>query len=98
MATQLNNEKRFLIIHMTWREYVAASDKFGWCDLCSTDDFEHGGYYIPVIDQWYCEKCYKAWYDTAAHYKVDMEEERYRFNEMRNKLKGLGVWNEEPKL
>ena len=95
MAIQYQNDKRFLIIKMTWREYVAATDTWGWCDLCGTNDFTQTGYgyYIPVINQWYCQKCYEQWYEGATHYRVDIEKERQAFNEMKSKLERLGVWN-----
>ena len=96
MATQIQNDKRILVIEMTWREYVAAQDCWGWCDLCGTNDFSDNGgigYYIPMIDQWYCKSCWDKYYATATHYKVDMEKERQKFNEMKQKLERLGVWN-----
>lgn len=94
MATPLQNDKRFLVIKMSWREYVAATDTWGWCDLCGFNEFgDEEGYYIAVINQWYCKKCYDAWYSTATHYKVDTEKERASYNVIMNKLKGMGVWN-----
>lgn len=96
MANPVKNDKRFLIIEMTWREYVAAQDCWGWCCLCGTNDFSDNGgvgFYIPVINQWYCKNCYDQWYAGATHYRVDIEKERQSYNEMKSKLERLGVWN-----
>ena len=96
MAIQEYNSERFLIIRMSWREYVAATDTWGWCDLCGTNDFSDNGgegYYIAVINQWYCWRCAQQYFLSATHYEVDKEKERQNFNDMKHKLERLGVWN-----
>ena len=95
MAKQEWNSKNFLVIRMSWREYVAATDSWGFCDLCGQQDFdEKEGYYIPAIDQWYCKVCFDGWLSSATHYPSDREKERERFNKMKIKLQRLGVWHE----
>ena len=92
MANPVKNDKRFLIIEMTWREYVAATDSWGLADCCGQNTSEEPVFFIALLNQFYCEPCYNAWYDTATHYKVDVEKERYNYNNIVNKLKLLGCW------
>ena len=73
MAKQLQNDKGFLIIKLSWREYVAATDTWGWADCCQQNTSEDDLYFISVLDQVYCPICYEAWYDTARRYKSDFE-------------------------
>ena len=92
MATQVKNKKGFLIIKMSWREYVAATDTFGFCSCCGTQSFPEDGYYVAMVNDWYCKTCYDAYISGATHFKVDLEKERLAFNDMKNKLIGLGTW------
>lgn len=77
---------------MSWREYVASSDTFGFCDCCTTQNFDEDGYYVATIGSWFCKTCFNAYYDTAVHYSVDSIKERQKYNEMVEKLKDLGTW------
>ena len=95
MAQKVVNQKNLLVIKMTWAEYVAASDTWGWCDLCQQTDFQDKfGYYIAGIDRWYCEMCYKAWYDSVLPRTIDVIPERENYNKMMNKLKQIGTWDD----
>lgn len=95
MAQRYKNDKRFLVIKMSWREYVAITDTFGLCDCCGTSDFDEDGYYVATIDSWYCKTCFNAYYSGAKHYKVDMLAEREAYNKYMKKLKQLGTWQDE---
>lgn len=94
MANLWKNDKNFKIIQMSWREYVATTESWGLCDCCGGSDFEYGGYYIPLIDSWFCKTCFDAWYSTAKRYKVDIQKEQEKFIKMKHKLEDLGAWNE----
>lgn len=94
MAKQLQNNKGFLVIQMPWREYVAITDSWGLADCCGQNSCEDDVFYIAVLDSFFCKMCYDAWYSTAKHYKVDMEKERYNWNNKVSKLRDLGVFDE----
>lgn len=90
MANKYENEKRFLIYKMSWREYVAATESWGLCDCCGEADFDTGGYYVALIDSWFCQKCFDAYISGAKRYSVDLEKERNNWNKMTQKLRDLG--------
>lgn len=94
MAKQLQNNKGFLVIQMPWREYVAITDSFGQCDCCGEYDSNMTFYYVATVNTFFCKTCFDAWYSTAKHYKVDMEKERYNWNDKVSKLRDLGVFDE----
>lgn len=91
MGKKVENDKKFLIIHMTVQEAIAAMDCFGECNLCG--EVCADGYYIPVIHQFYCQKCYDAWISSATRYRSDIGTEIRRFNAMKRKLEDLGTWD-----
>lgn len=95
MAKQWNNDKGLLVIKMSWREYVAITDSFGLCDCCGTQRFDEGGFYVALVNDWYCKTCYDAYISGAKRYSVDREKERLNYNSVVNKLKDLGTWGQE---
>lgn len=92
MAKKVENEKGFLIIEMTIQEAVACLDCFGECNLCG--DSVESGYYVAVIDQFYCETCYRAFIGGASRYRSDIGTERQRYIRVRRKLEDLETWEE----
>lgn len=50
MAKAFINEKNFNL-----------GDGIGICDFCNTPSSK--GYYISVLNSWYCEDCYNEWVD-----------------------------------
>lgn len=90
MAEILKNDKGFLIIKMSWRECVAITDSWGLSDCCGQNSSEEPLFYIAVLDQFYCESCYNAWYDTAKRYSSEIQKEQEAFVKVKNKLKDLG--------
>ena len=94
MAKQFQNDKRFLIIELSWKEYVAITDTFGQCDCCGEYDSEMIFYYVAVVDVFFCKKCFDAYYSDAKHYEVDLQKERDNWNKTVAKLRDVGVWNE----
>lgn len=91
MAKKIQNNKNFLIIEVSWKEYVALTDSWGICDCCGNYDCEMVFYYVAVIDSFLCKTCFDAWYSNATHYKVDIQKERYNYNNKKQKLQDLGV-------
>ena len=89
MAQIIKTNNGFQIIKMPVQEAIAVLDCFGECNLCGEPIPD--GYYIPVINQWYCETCYNAWVSSAIRYRSDIGVERKRFNEICDRLRGLGV-------
>ena len=91
MATRIQNNKNFLIVEVSWKEYVALTDSWGMCDCCGDYDSEMVFYYVAVIDSFLCKTCFDAWYSTAKRYSVDIEKERQNYNKKKSRLKDLGV-------
>ena len=93
MANLWKNDKQFKIIKMSWKEYVASTDSWGLCSCCGDNSAEESLYYVALIDDAYCQKCFDAYYQGAKRYKGDVEKEQANFIKMKNKLVDLGVWN-----
>lgn len=77
---------------MNWKEYVGCTGKWSLCDLCGEAVSEEDGYYIALIDSWYCKTCLEAYLKGAKRYKSDMEKEQKNFVDMKTKLVDMGVW------
>jgi len=86
MAKQIDNEKGFLEIETSMTECVEKFGGLGICDLCNNADFT--GYYIAVLNSWYCQKCYQEWLSRAIRYKEDIPFEQRRFDQY-SKLLGI---------
>ena len=95
MAKKWENDKRLLAIKMSWREYVAVTDTFGFCSCCGTQDFQEDGYYVAVVNDWYCKTCYDAYIAGAKRYSVDLIKERKNYNKMVESLKDIGTWEND---
>ena len=81
------------IIKATRREFIAALDQYVFCDLCGSDESAFTPmFYIPDINQIYCEDCFKIWAETAIYYKVDKKIIDRNFDSMRDKIMMLGCW------
>lgn len=82
---KVENEKGFLILEVSRAvllQALAENGAVGICDSCaqSTDT----GYYIAVLNQWFCPKCYEEWMSRSVRYVADIpiEERRFRFYEV----------------
>lgn len=76
----VKNEKGFLVIEITRAEMVNKLAQYGCigvCDSCMTAP--EVGYYIAVLNQWFCKECFDSWYERAVRYKEDIpyEEKNY---------------------
>ena len=76
MAAQVE-DKEFLIIECSRSEMNSACDSLGICDYCN--ESPENGYYIAVLNSWYCPKCYKRWRASAKPYAEDKPIERRNF-------------------
>lgn len=83
MAQKIENKKGFKVLKMGLDEinYIGG---FGVCDSCGTPSLE--GYYVAVLNQWLCSKCYQEWYLRAKHYPQDVEIENRNYINMQNML------------
>ena len=66
MAKLKENDKKFKVIELDFEEM--ASIGFGWiCDRCGKEH-KGTGYYVAVLNRWFCPPCYEAWYKNAINY------------------------------
>lgn len=66
MAKIYTNEKGFKVIEVTARELL----KIGCgdiCDGCGEQQLDNG-YYVAVLNQWFCPTCFENWYEDAYNY------------------------------
>lgn len=74
MAKIIENEKGFKVIEVTGREML----KIGCgniCDNCA--EMESGtGYYVAVLNRWFCPECYEKWYGYAINYANEHHSDR----------------------
>lgn len=76
MAQKIEHPKGFKIIECTGFE----TKKFGGigiCDSCNESDFK--GYYIAVLNSWYCTACYEDWSERANRHPEDEEIENRNY-------------------
>lgn len=80
MAKQVESGK-FLVIECTAGELMnAVGSDICICDWCGKPYLPtEKGYYIAVLNQWYCEKCYNEWAERATYYPEDADVERRNF-------------------
>ena len=78
MAHIHNNEKGFLIIRTETLEEALNFGGLAICDGCNKASYT--GYYISVLNYWYCDKCFNDWYKRAKRYAedIDIEERNYK--------------------
>ena len=76
-VAQQVEDKDFLIIECTRGELSAVTLMPCICDYCAKPS--ETGYYIAVLNSWYCPKCYKRWRKSAKPYESDKPIERRNF-------------------
>lgn len=81
MAKQIECGK-FLIIECTAKELREATGqslvRCDWCDDIALAS-NYKGYYIAVLNQWFCKKCFEEWKKRAVWYPEDADIERRNF-------------------
>lgn len=68
---------QFLILKVS-RDAVLYWGGTGECDHCLARPEE--GYYIAVLNEWLCEKCFNKWKTYAVYYEDDAPIERRNFD------------------
>lgn len=70
---------KFLVIECSAREIYIACGGWGICDNCSSAPYK--GYYIAVLNRWFCPECYEDWKEEAEwfHEDADIERKNYEF-------------------
>lgn len=88
MASIVKNEKGFKVIKIDSHELRQAVGSPGICDNCL--EMPEEGYYIAVLNRWFCPRCYHKWILNATYYRGDkpIEERNYQYmTEMLEKCK-----------
>lgn len=62
--------KNGLIAYHTTLQEIQILGGIGTCDKCNRFS-PYGGYLIPVLKRWQCEKCFNEWKEQAEHYPED---------------------------
>ena len=84
----VEGSKKFKVINVPRKVLEAATGQIKCvCDNClaSPDD----GYYVAVLNRWFCPTCYKHWVNQAEYYEEDawVEEKNYnRYMELFKKV------------
>ena len=73
---------KFLVIECTAGELMdAVGSDICICDSCGRPNFiSDKGYYIAVLNQWFCKKCFGEWSARARWYPGDAKIERRNFD------------------
>lgn len=69
---------KFLIIECTNTELWIATGGVGVCDYCGRPSDR--GYYIAVLNQWFCPDCFEKWKEGAVWYPDDARVEQKNFD------------------
>lgn len=80
MAKIHQNDKGFKVIRTETLTEALSLGGIAICDSCNKASYT--GYYIAVLNSWYCDNCYDEWYSTAKRYDEDsaIEERNFRYN------------------
>lgn len=81
MAKQIEAGK-FLVIECAAGELMdAVGSSVCICGRCGRPCLPSDkGYFIAVLNQWFCEQCYQEWQERAIRYVEDADVERKNFN------------------
>lgn len=74
------NEKGFLILEVSRERMLERLSIYGCqgiCDGCLSSP--EIGYYVAVLNMWFCKDCFDEWYRDAGRYQEDIpiEEKNY---------------------
>lgn len=85
MANIKENKRGFKVIQVSRSELMDKLGLYGArgvCDRCN--GITSTGYYIAVLNQWFCPKCYQDWYHRAKRYPEDVAIENKNFEFYKN--------------
>lgn len=85
MAEIVENSKKFKVIKVTRSEINNAFGSLGICDACNCSAWT--GYYIAVLNSWYCESDYNRFIEAATNYRDDHKSEEANFQHAKQLLK-----------
>lgn len=78
MASIVKSSKNFKIIHFTSQEMTRLTgNAYPICDNCAKA--EQYGFYVAVLNQWFCQDCVDEWHERAKNYLQDREIENKNF-------------------
>lgn len=82
--------KEFKVIKLSLIELqeVEGGYSVGICDSCGKASFE--GYYIAVLNCYYCPECFENWLQRAKYYPEDKPIEDKNFNYWKKQLQKIG--------
>lgn len=67
------------IVYLVTAQELGKIGGLGICDRCN--QFEREGYLIPVLNRYYCQKCYAKWLKNTEYFPEDepfeMEQAQY---------------------
>jgi hypothetical protein len=78
MAKIHTNDKGFKVIRTESLSETILLGGIAICDYCNNSSYT--GYYIAVLNSWYCDECFNDWYSIATYYKEDASTEERNFN------------------
>ena len=82
--------KQGLIVYETDAQtMIDAFDGLGLCDSCCF--YSPKGYYIPVLNSYYCPKCFEDWLTRARRYESDVPYENNKIENFEFMLRVLGI-------
>ena len=84
MAEIVKNDKGFKVVKMSMHEINVAFGSLGICDACNKGSFV--GYYIAVLNSWYCENDYLKFLQYATNYPEDSMVENRNFEIVKQRL------------
>lgn len=88
MAKIKQNKKNFMIIEMNKFEAFQIWGEFGGVGICDNcNDVPENGFYVAVLNQYLCPKCFSEWIKTAKKYKEDESYEKLHFQDTVHRLK-----------
>ena len=60
------------ILEVGCKEMKNACNSLCICDFCGEQQTcDSTGFYIPVLNKWYCKKCYAIWEADCKYYPED---------------------------
>ena len=87
MAKEISNHKGFKIIEMSSSEAIEVFGGVGICDSCNGNhQKDYKGYYIAVLNRFYCQQCYDEWIERAKKYAEDEGVELNNFETTKDRL------------
>lgn len=87
----VKNSEGFLILRVKNEELAKATNQgYCVCDSCFSSPDE--GYYVAVLNMWFCPKCYVKWKKTAIRYSEDIPVETKNYRRYKELLSSYGSY------